>query len=128
MEEQQVHEELLVAHGQAVLTPDEGETGAELGQEVGEPMAKRVLQVSFAVSGVESEEVQVVRILQDLPDLIGLGRRQDVGEVVRCGPDPSDDGSCRCGGSAPSGTSRTEHPGLRTTLGPPGRRVGPATP
>ena len=43
MEEQQVDEELLVAHGQAVLTPDESETGAELGQEVGEPMAKRVL-------------------------------------------------------------------------------------
>jgi hypothetical protein len=55
---------------------------------VREPANEGVLEISLGVARVQCKKVQIVGILKDLPDLIGIGRRQDIREVVRSGPDP----------------------------------------
>lgn len=54
---------------------------------MGEPTDEGIFEVALAVTGVEAEEVEVVRILKDLVSEVGFVRRQRGGEIVRCGTD-----------------------------------------
>jgi hypothetical protein len=75
MLEEQIEKDYPLTHIEAELTADKGEPGAELGAGIGESVDQRVFQVPLAVAGVEREEVQIVGVPQDLPDLVGLGLR-----------------------------------------------------
>ena len=85
--EQQIEVEVGVADGELVLASDEGKTTTELGEEMGEPTDEGIFEVALAVTGVEAEEVEVVRILQDLVGEVGFVRRKRGGEIVRGGTD-----------------------------------------
>jgi hypothetical protein len=55
---------------------------------MGQPSDERIFQIPLIVVGVQSEEVQIIGILQDLSGLVRLGRWKHVREVVRRSADP----------------------------------------
>ncbi len=63
------------------LAADEGETPSELQEEVAEMNQKSTFDLPFVSSLSDREEIEVVRIFEDLLGEIGVGRRQGSLEV-----------------------------------------------
>ena len=74
MIEEQVDVVVAAADADLVLPADEREPGAQLGQEASQPGDQGVLEVAFGVVGIEGQEVQRIRVLQDLPGLVRIAR------------------------------------------------------
>lgn len=86
LKQEQVDEELLTLHLETDLPTDECAT--ELSQGVLQPRHQRILQFAFPSVPVEAEEIEDVRIPQDLSSLIGVETVEMTREVVGCSPDP----------------------------------------
>ena len=69
----------------AELPPDEGEPGAELQQEARDVANERVLDVTLVGFLAQTQEIEVVRILEDglCPCCVGVSQAR--GEVRDCG-------------------------------------------
>ena len=81
MVEEEVSEELLAANLEAVLASDEGEPGAEFEQEALKVGHKDILELALGHLGVQTQELEVVGVLRDLLDELGLSGRQGTGKV-----------------------------------------------
>lgn len=95
MEQEKVDEELVVAHGEAVLAADESEPGPELCQGLGHPQRHGLFHGLLVGFLPEAEEVQHERVLGDFSGQIGaLPReaglkvvRRSAGALVEAGPE-----------------------------------------
>src|SRR6185436_21146861 len=73
---EEVEVEVLAADLEVDPAADEGEAGAELEEEPLDLIDERLLDLSLAARIGGAEEVEEVRILEDLLGHVGVGRRQ----------------------------------------------------
>ena len=81
MVEQQVEVEVFAADSQTDVASDEREADAEFDHEVAEMGGEVALQLVLAGVVSDREEVEVVRVFEDLLSEVGLGGRQNGLEV-----------------------------------------------
>ncbi|UEC43821.1 MAG: hypothetical protein METHAR1v1_1730002 [Methanothrix sp.] len=79
--EEEIDPEVLTAHLQGMLTPDEGEPDPKLDEKVAEVRQQRSVKVALRCPLSQAQEVEVVGVLEDLPGQIGLGRGKGPVEV-----------------------------------------------
>lgn len=82
MVEEQVDDEVLPADFERHLPADEGESAAELEQEALDVIDERLLDLAFAPRIGGAEEIEQVRILEDLRGHVRVDRRQREREVA----------------------------------------------
>ena len=76
MVEEQIEEKLVAAHLKAHLAAHEGETGAQLEQEVCHVFDQRALDLAFLCFGGEAEKVEAVGVFEGFAGEIGLRFRE----------------------------------------------------
>jgi hypothetical protein len=81
VEHEEVDEELVAVDIEAPLPPDEREAGAELEQEPFDLSDEGVLEVALGGVAGQGQELEAVRVLDQLLHQLGVVGRQDVGEV-----------------------------------------------
>ena len=79
--EEQVAEELLLVDDEPNLPPHEGESLAELEQELADVVDERLLHVALDAFVDRAEEVEQVRVAGGLLGEVGVGLGQRAGEV-----------------------------------------------
>lgn len=75
------HPEILTGHFEVVLASDEGEADAQLNEELAQMRKKPPFEVAFLRLPCEGQEVEVVRVFEELLRKVGLWRREDSLEV-----------------------------------------------
>jgi hypothetical protein len=88
VEEQKVDDQLLLTNGKAQLPANEGHPMPERRESGLQLVHQRLLQAPLANRCRQPEVVEDVGIAGQGLGQVGVRRRQGVGEVGRCGPDP----------------------------------------
>lgn len=80
MVEEQVDVEVLAADGERILAAQQGEAGAHLQQQIAHMGEQAALQVPLVRFVSESQEVEIVRIFEQLLGEVRLRRGQRLGK------------------------------------------------
>ena len=75
MIEQQIEEEIVLAHSQGELASNEREAGSQFQQKLLDVLDQAIFKIPFDGIVVQREEIEQVRIFKALPGEIGLLRR-----------------------------------------------------
>jgi len=85
VEHEEVDEELVAVDVEAPLPSDEREPGAELEQELFDLRDEGALEVALGDVAGQGQELEAVRVLDQLLHQLGVVGREDVGEIRRGG-------------------------------------------